>query len=509
MVSRSKLGSKTLVLSDANNGVLNRFQYIPKRIQGALVRALIPVKVKVVQDTVNHIPKKYRDDGHVVVRRSSGEIDIKNVSGNSLISGNGFLTDAVDKGSDYVNVKSWTSWKNIYLSDSLAVSAENAGLHTIDFSLNNKKNGGEIKKESVKLAAVNVSFDSSFTQTGGFDEEDEDEIEWVSVKKGASTWIKVTIDPGANRKYKVTVQNTNVANVPGGSRIINGGVSYVPITGMEQDTTHLRICGIQENGDCYFLKSLNIAVYEERVFDIDLFTVRDPRVDNTGFIPIDTANYRAQADSVLKQAVGRIGSISYTVRELYYDENQNGSLDVYPSEDETSYGPEVDILLQANGVNSINHMRDFCYTWRLSQDAEPAGLFDAQVLHLESTVLLPRSVECIIYTNGMAISETIHLNRPPGSDEVFLMNSLRNSYPAGSYISYKPATGVMIRTKQIAFTGDIPENRRMMLFTYLHETLHLSVHGELLDIVSLGNLMHFGNIRNNTHILNRKLFLLR
>lgn len=479
VIKRSEVffSCNAIVLDGTENGVIHAFQYVPKKVKGKFVADIEPAMLSVAQEPYR-LSSESRVGRFLKMRKNSSKAKVKNTTVNKYILPGEAFSPVWFFHWNTQDVKDWDKVDTyIYQENQIEFSATEPGEYTLDFALNSK--GGEIIKETVKFHAVNIHYDSSYNQSYGFDEEELDENEYLSIAKGNETEVKVTVKPFVSGKLWVTMQDSSIVSVKGGTQLLTAEDSYVTLIASDTGRAVLQVNSIEF--DEKVLKELNILTYKEKQLDINMFSIFDSTNSRTKIGSIDTSQFRRQSNKALKQAVSKIGRLSYKEIMVRYDINGNGVLD----NTGTRPNEEWDSIVKYTGWDALVHVSGVVSTDLLVEDAEKKSV------KLDYTGDI-KPGPYVIYKKNLVAVDTVWVKYVDhDNNTVRLKTALENEYHKGDYFSSFSYAGLVNggRDKIATFSNLEPIHERNV--TALHEFLHLPRYGGLADVDSKDNVMHF------------------
>lgn len=437
-----------------------------------------------------------------VVKKSSESVNVTDINGIDLITGNFFGSNDCGSGKLFRNVCSFDDWSKIYKApfNILWLKPNAACIDTVEFSIKSPL-WGEFIKERIVFLAANVSFDSSGTQNFGYDEEHRDEREYCSIKKNGWNEVLIEIIPPGIEGFKAWIKDESICTIgpDGGEFIFTSGKTYLTLNGVGEGETKLIVSG----PDNSFTKELTICVFEEHIFDLNFYTATDPVSTGTNVEdPIDTSYFRSFASGVLKQAVVTPDIITYNQLSVAYDLNENGHLDFYRTEDD-SFNPEVDLIYSRIAYNGIVQVKSFNMNWLIESIDPNDRTFLAMnsVEGMKKGTYYAKDKDSNVHTVNVESVYTV-------DNTIVLQNELNENVLTDTWISKIPTVkGVALREDNSRYVAFIKERTSLhrMTVTALHETLHLPEYGYLHDVIAPDNIMHHRGSRNKNRLRYRHL----
>jgi len=337
---------------------------------------------------------------------------------------------------------------------------------------------------SVEVVVTSVAITRAPTEDDagnkyGFDDMDLLDDPHVSVALGEQTFVRVVISSGINTdSLQVAPDNRSVAdvvNLPDSLpsdfllNIQGNGVGESPISIVAYEDSHPVFASVKVN------------VYTVKEIDKwSVYRVTDSASPNTGpLTPLDAADLKTFANGIVKQVVLNFPDVEVADKIIHYDINGNGALDYY-----FDGGPQPEFsVIQSAGLTGnpkVAVVKNFNFAWRLSQPA-PAG---TNKLFFQGTTYLSADPDNYVRLGDVLI-DSVAIQSVAGT-MVTLRDNLGFPHAAGETL-YIPYSGVS-EDPQLVKDGDSVRH------VILHETLHRSDIGNLLDLDSPKNIMDWQSI---------------
>jgi len=190
------------------------------------------------------------------------------------------------------------------------------------------------------------------------------------------------------------------------------------------------------------------------------------------------AGIRSYANGILKQAVMKFMDAEVVDRDIPYDKNGNGALDwFYDGGPQTEFSEISGAGLP--GDPKIAVVKNVNFAWRMNADAA-AG---ATTIQLRGASYLGSWLNDTYTLGTGATAENVVVNAVNGTTAT-LAAPLANAHASGTVLTADFGAGVGADPQIVEDGADVQ-------VTCLHETLHRANVGNLRDVISATNVMHF------------------
>lgn len=345
-------------------------------------------------------------------------------------------------------------------------------------------------EDRIKInVTLNVEFEKASTEdaTGnkyGYDTLDtpaSSDDDQISVMKNDSTYVTVKVAGGVDGSVLHFTSSDSSTAEPGAVPSPAPGTGFLlEVKGKDQDSSETTLQARLGSATGPICAEINVNVYKEKTInEWDIYRVTDSNSGGTSpLTAISEATTLASANAIVKKGVMRFASVNVEDKDIQYDVNSNGALEwYYDGGAQTEYG-----VIQSAGLTGnpkIVVVKNVNFAWRLSADAS-AGQPKANVVGASYL----SSWTGMTYTLGIgANSENVTLLSVSGTELTFSGN-LVNAHVAGESLVAAFGAGV-------GADPQIVEDGTAIQTTLLHETLHRTDVGSLLDVNSLLNIMHY------------------
>jgi hypothetical protein len=341
-----------------------------------------------------------------------------------------------------------------------------------------------LRKKELTVRVIKVEFFKATPEgTGGnvwgydtYDTPPKDNDDHVCVQNGGDTWVKVKIT-GATTGLTFKSDNTTVADVVDVPSPLPAEFN-LKVRGGQVGEATIRV--LPDGSTSPVCAMVKVNVYKlQQVAKWSIYRVTDSNSASTSpLTAITSAGMKSYANGILKQAVMKFIDAEVVDKDLHYDKNSNGALDwFYDGGTQT----EFDEISGAGltGDPKIAVVKNVNFAWRMNADAA-AG----------ATKIQMRGVSYLsgwlgdTYTLGSgATAENVVVTAVNGN-ELTLSAALANAHASGTVLTAAFGAGV-------GADPQIVEDGTDLQLTCLHETLHRTNVGNLLDLTSPTNVMHF------------------
>lgn len=355
------------------------------------------------------------------------------------------------------------------------------------------KSGTREKKTTIYVVKIEFTKAPAEDATGnkhGYDTMDtppSKNDDHVSVKKGETTLVKVDIQ-GADNVLPTTFKSSDatiadVADVPDPVpasfllKVVGKGTGSTVIKAFPGNSS-VPACG-SITANAY--KSQDIAKWS-------IYRVTDSASAGTSPLSALTATgVQTAANSIVKQGVMSFTDVDVVDKDLHYDKNGNGALDwFYDGGTQTEYDEIKNAGLTGNPkvvvVKSVN------FGWRLSQ----AAVVGANKITLQGSDYLS-SWTGYAYILGTGANEESVSIKSMNGNEATLQANLTKAHAVGDVLVGQFGAGVGADPQIVEDGADVQT-------TLLHETLHRSDVGNLLDVDSANNIMNYSTGTGQTEL---------
>jgi hypothetical protein len=408
--------------------------------------------------------------------------------------------DAVSNGTEIVFDGIHNKFANTVLEKALYVQGETYSSTPRDVTLTLTSNPGSLVDE-ITFTVLKVEFHKADTEdvSGnryGYDTMDtQPGDDHVSVKKNDSTYVKVKIFGADDGSMLHFTSSDSTTAEPGSAPSPAPATGFLlEVKGKDKDKSETKIQARLGSATGPVCAEICANVYKEKVInEWHIYRVTDS--SSAGTSPLSAlsgAGTQSSANAIVKQGVMNFSVVDVTDTNINYDVNTNGALEwFYDGGAQTEFS-----IIQGAGLignPKIAVVKNVNFAWRMSTNAV-AGQSKIKVVgasYLSSWV--GRT-----YTLGTgASSESLTLSSVSGTELTFSTN-LANAHTAGELLIATFGAGV-------GADPQIVEDGAAIQTTLLHETLHRADVGNLLDVNSTLNIMHYSTGVGHTELRFKEL----
>ncbi len=344
-----------------------------------------------------------------------------------------------------------------------------------------------------KMTVVKVVFAESDNQSYGYDDMNDgprttEKLHHVSVKKNGTTKVKVTIEGGATSEM-IDFKSEDTAKAeftaPG-----NGLANFdLTLQGKNQEKAEVTI-NARVNGQAGpICDGINVDVYKEKVVNISVALVKDPRYAATNLsLAFDAAATQTEIRKWYKRAVAKININDRGTIEAEYDTAGNGALDI-----RAGGGASVDVTTAKTAVGGagirVIIVRQLSWQYFLGADASIGDL----------TIEIGNGTMRFLVDGG-----SYPLGSGANRERITVQSKVGRTVTLASPLTKDHTTAEFLQWPLSGLSGDpiwVQEKGKdvdMVRRTIAHEVGHSAL--RYTDVTDLTNMMHFSASRTDTRL---------